>query len=403
MSLPSQSQFEASITNAVTDATALGRIVNDAASEPNEGQPAGTVTLRLGAVVKNLRRLLVDIEASAAEAAALGGTWFADAAAGLAATDELDVFRVFDSAEAALLIYRKVDGEAVLLGAIEGTASLNESIDAVADQVLAAQAAADTAQALANTFGAGLQDSQNALPALTTGGSATAYTITPPVARDELLAGQAFRLRVHATNTGSATLKVGAFDAATLRAVDSSNAKAALGAGELRIGSVVDVVYDGTDFILVRARPATGAEAEAGTGEGPMTAALTKAAIDNQVPALLNASGEAPLFGCRAWANFNGTTGAVRASGNVTSVTKNATGDYTVNFDTAMPDANYAVSVTATDDGLSPSISPGFSYGQLKAGANGLVRATGSVRFQIGYPANSALYDQSDIHVLIFR
>jgi hypothetical protein len=48
-------------------------------------------------------------------------------------------------------------------------------------------------------------------------------------------------------------------------------------------------------------------------------------------------------YGCRAWVNFNGTgTVAIRASGNVTSITDNATGDYTVNFTTAMPDANYA-------------------------------------------------------------
>ena len=52
----------------------------------------------------------------------------------------------------------------------------------------------------------------------------------------------------------------------------------------------------------------------------------------------------ATAFGCRAWVNFNGTgTVAIRASGNVTSITDNNTGDYTVNFTTAMPDANYSV------------------------------------------------------------
>jgi len=55
-------------------------------------------------------------------------------------------------------------------------------------------------------------------------------------------------------------------------------------------------------------------------------------------------SGTAPIYPCRAWVNFNGTgTVAIRASGNVTSITDNGTGDYTVNFTTAMPDANYAV------------------------------------------------------------
>jgi uncharacterized protein (AIM24 family) len=52
----------------------------------------------------------------------------------------------------------------------------------------------------------------------------------------------------------------------------------------------------------------------------------------------------ATAYGCRAWVNFNGTgTVAIRASGNVSSITDNGTGDYTVNFTTAMSDANYSV------------------------------------------------------------
>lgn len=51
----------------------------------------------------------------------------------------------------------------------------------------------------------------------------------------------------------------------------------------------------------------------------------------------------ATAYGCRAWVNFNGTgTVAIRASGNVSSITDNGTGDYTVNFTNAMPDANYS-------------------------------------------------------------
>jgi hypothetical protein len=51
----------------------------------------------------------------------------------------------------------------------------------------------------------------------------------------------------------------------------------------------------------------------------------------------------ATAYGCRAWVNFNGTgTVAIRSSGNVTSITDNGTGEYTVNFTTAMPDVNYS-------------------------------------------------------------
>ena len=58
--------------------------------------------------------------------------------------------------------------------------------------------------------------------------------------------------------------------------------------------------------------------------------------------ALSTASGSAPSYSARAWVNFNGTgTVAIRASGNVSSITDNGTGDYTVNFTTAMADADY--------------------------------------------------------------
>lgn len=50
----------------------------------------------------------------------------------------------------------------------------------------------------------------------------------------------------------------------------------------------------------------------------------------------------ATAYGCRAWVNFNGTgTVAIRGSGNVSSITDNGVGSYTVNFTTAMPDTNY--------------------------------------------------------------
>jgi hypothetical protein len=68
------------------------------------------------------------------------------------------------------------------------------------------------------------------------------------------------------------------------------------------------------------------------------------------LPTQLNASGSAPIYACRAWVNFNGTgTVAIRASGNVSSITDNGTGDYTVNFTTAMEDASYSVVSTANN------------------------------------------------------
>jgi hypothetical protein len=58
----------------------------------------------------------------------------------------------------------------------------------------------------------------------------------------------------------------------------------------------------------------------------------------------------ATAYGCRAWVNFNGTsTVAIRASGNVSSITDNGTGDYTVNFTTAMPDVNYSTTASVSN------------------------------------------------------
>lgn len=62
-------------------------------------------------------------------------------------------------------------------------------------------------------------------------------------------------------------------------------------------------------------------------------------------------TGSAPIYGCRAWVNFDGTAGTtvdgefrctIRASGNVSKVVRNSTGNYTLHFTTAMPDTNYA-------------------------------------------------------------
>ncbi len=56
----------------------------------------------------------------------------------------------------------------------------------------------------------------------------------------------------------------------------------------------------------------------------------------------LNASGDMPLYAVRAWVNFNGGTNTIRGSGNVTSVTRPATGDNIINFETEFDDANYS-------------------------------------------------------------
>ena len=75
---------------------------------------------------------------------------------------------------------------------------------------------------------------------------------------------------------------------------------------------------------------------------------LNLTANSQEIKDALNATGSAPIYACRAWVNFDGTgTVAIRESGNVSSITDNGTGDYTVNFTTAMPDANCSISGSA--------------------------------------------------------
>jgi len=108
----------------------------------------------------------------------------------------------------------------------------------------------------------------------------------------------------------------------------------------------------------------------------------------------------ATAYGCRAWVNFNGSgTVAIRASGNVSSITDNGVGDYTVNFTNAMPDANFSVGGSYNTGNSIPS------RGTTSIGLN--TTATGSVRVWTGYGStivsNGALEDPSTVCVNVFR
>jgi hypothetical protein len=100
----------------------------------------------------------------------------------------------------------------------------------------------------------------------------------------------------------------------------------------------------------------------------------------------------------RAWVNFDGTTspGTIRNSFNVTSVTKNGTGDYTVNFTNTMPNANYFSSILGVQSSAD---------GSMVANSI-LARTTSSIRFGTGYPrslgGSSTAYDVSECGVAIF-
>jgi hypothetical protein len=95
----------------------------------------------------------------------------------------------------------------------------------------------------------------------------------------------------------------------------------------------------------------------------------------------------------KAWVNFNGTgTVAIRAQFNVSSITDNGTGDYTVNFTTAMPDANYSSAGMAGVNDTSANANVFVaSYTQL----------SGSLRTRVW--AQSTVVDFNNVAIAVFR
>ena len=105
-------------------------------------------------------------------------------------------------------------------------------------------------------------------------------------------------------------------------------------------------------------------------------------------------------YTAKAWVNFNGTgTPSIRSSGNVSSITDNGLGDYSVNFAVAMPDTSYATFGTAKRD-------------VADYAANGVVTLSGhaaqtasSVRFFVKATndTGSAIYDPTVYNIVVFR
>lgn len=117
---------------------------------------------------------------------------------------------------------------------------------------------------------------------------------------------------------------------------------------------------------------------------------------------LTTASGSAPSYSARAWVNFNGTgTVAIRAGGNVSSITDNGVGNYTVNFTTAMPSANYST-VLNTQGATTGSIVG--EWGLYTASTTTFATpTTSSFQFTTWNSAVSGLADTAYVMVTVFN
>ena len=147
-----------------------------------------------------------------------------------------------------------------------------------------------------------------------------------------------------------------------------------------------------TETALGVAKIATSAIAQAGVND---TDILTAKKLRDA----LNANGSAPIYACRAWVNFNGTgVVTVVASGNVSSVTDNGVGDYTLNFATPMPNANYSISSGSTEASDGIPLAPSLRM----IGTTPLLKTTSAVRVSVRSPFSAAFFDTNNISVQVF-
>ena len=107
-----------------------------------------------------------------------------------------------------------------------------------------------------------------------------------------------------------------------------------------------------------------------------------------------------PITNCpttaKAWVNFNGTNGAIRSSRNVSSITRNGTGDYTVNFTTPMADANYSIAgVTSQPTALTNGYT-GVTY------PFNTPPTTNSFHVYVTGPTAGAKYDPAIVNIQVF-
>jgi len=125
------------------------------------------------------------------------------------------------------------------------------------------------------------------------------------------------------------------------------------------------------------------------------TTGVTQSAGDNSTKLATTAYADA--VGPKALVNFNGNTGTINADYNVTSITKNGTGDYTINFTNALPDANYIYAFGMRYDNASADTTTA-----VVACKNTVAPTTTALRIVVVGNLSATLFDALSINVVIF-
>ena len=235
-----------------------------------------------------------------------------------------------------------------------------------------------------------------------TGGTADAITATfAPVPRYPSN-GVCLSVRAasaNATTTPTFTPNSGVIAAATI--VKGNNLP--LVAGDIAgAGHWLELAWDSTLTKWVLLNPATGVAAnpDASTsvkGKVQLATAAEVATGTDALKAVTPATLLSSKGAAKAWVNINGTTGAIRASFNVSSVTRNGVGDYTITFTNAMSDANYTLGGSTTNYTATPCLilCPAANAGGL------LLKTTSAIRIYIWDNTSDGIFDANEINAII--
>lgn len=160
------------------------------------------------------------------------------------------------------------------------------------------------------------------------------------------------------------------------------------------VSTFMGTLLDDADAATARATLGVTDVPYASSAENAAGAIENKAVDPLGIREAFNATGTAPIYACRAWINFNGTgTVSIRASGNVSSITDNGVGLYTINFITAMPDVNYAVFGMSMLNRVVQYPSSTFGTG---------VQVVGAVAIRVSDLSGTA-QDEQCVNVAVFR
>ena len=226
---------------------------------------------------------------------------------------------------AVILLDRSTDDQTLQATFFPGSSIKATDLNENFDQVL--YLAQETANSAANQSTAGLQTQITAAnntsnTALTTANAATATA--------NGIAGTA---NTALTNANAAVVTANAASVTATNAETTANAISATASSAVTTANAAQTTANAAQTTANAAQ--TTANAALPKAGGTMTGTVTFVSTQPQV--------------CKAWVNFNGIgTVAIRGSYNVSSITDNGTGDYTVNFTTAMADSNYSISGTSS-------------------------------------------------------